>query len=68
MELNIVLVWQTYEGGQSCCRQGLCYSNGPFQVNPTSINFDLLEDGEYQESSFQLQTMIVLTLNSYQFD
>ena len=44
-----------YGGGQSSISSEVCaIPMGPFQVNPTSINFDLLENGEYQESSFQI--------------
>ena len=44
-----------YGEGQSSLSSEVCATPmGPFQVSPTSINFDLLEDGEYQESFFQL--------------
>ena len=44
-----------YGEGQSSLSSEVCATPmGPFQVSPTSINFDLLEDAEYQESSFQL--------------
>ena len=44
-----------YGGGQSSLSSEVCaIPMGPFQVSPTSINFDLLENGEYQESLFQI--------------
>ena len=44
-----------YGEGQSSLSSEVCATPmGPLQVSPTSINFDLLEDAEYQESSFQL--------------
>ena len=53
-----------YGEGQSSLSSEVCATPmGPFQVSPTSINFDLLEDGEYQESFFQLANTIVLMQN-----
>ena len=44
-----------YGGGQSPLSSPVCVAPmGLFQVNPTTINFDLLEESEYQEASFQL--------------
>tara|TARA_A100001011_G_scaffold363133_1_gene412808 strand:- start:621 stop:2687 length:2067 start_codon:yes stop_codon:yes gene_type:complete len=45
-----------YGEGQSSLSSEVCATPmGPFQVNPSAINFDILEDGDYQESVLHIE-------------